>query len=245
LELNIKKRTTTKSSSLLIFFLLLSSCSFDYGEAVVENENQPDIIMGEVEYVRVRNGDPVVRFRAQQAERYEKRQTMELQNFSFEQFDGHGDEINATGRAGSASVELDSGNIRLARSIIISVDSEDITIETDKLSWEDNNKILSGSEADRVDIQRSDGTIFSGKGFTAHARNRTWEFSGEVTGTYIDKDEEEADSSAEVPLEKTAAEVSANTPGSPGALSPDPENTRVPSREGADDDKPMESALWS
>jgi hypothetical protein len=138
-------------------------------------------------------------------------------------------------------VELDSGNIRLERSIIISVDSEDITIETDNLSWEDNSKILSGSGTDTVDIQRSDGTVFSGKGFTARARERTWDFADGVTGTYIDKDEEEeTDSSAEEATEETAAD----TPGSPGELFANPENA-AEGVEGADDYEPMEPALWS
>jgi hypothetical protein len=139
----------------------------------------------------------VVRFRAQQAERYENRQTMELQNFSFEQFYGHGGEINATGSAGSGLVELDSGNIQLEQSIIIAVDSEDITIETDKLSWEDEKRILAGSDDHTVDIQRSDGTVFSGRGFSADSRSKTWSFAGGVEGSYVDtelEDEEEAES---------------------------------------------------
>jgi hypothetical protein len=133
----------------------------------------------------------VVRFRAQQAERYENRQAMELQNFSFEQFYGHGNGVNATGSAGSGLVELDSGNIQLEQSIIIAVDSEDITIETDKLSWEDEKRILAGSNKHRVDIQRSDGTVFSGMGFFADSRRRTWSFSGGVEGSYVDTETED------------------------------------------------------
>jgi LPS export ABC transporter protein LptC len=183
-------------------------CTFDYGDATAENADQADIVMGNVEYVRMRDGDPVVRFRALQAERYENRQTMELQNFSFEQFYGHSSEINATGSAGSGLVELDSGNIQLEQSIIIAVDSEDITIETDKLSWEDEKRILAGSDDHTVDIQRSDGTVFSGRGFSVDSRNKTWSFTGSVEGSYVDteiedEEEEEAgnaeDDGSEVP----------------------------------------------
>jgi LPS export ABC transporter protein LptC len=193
---------------ILIILFLAGSCSFDYGNEAAENEDQPDIIMGNVEYVRVRDGDPVVRFRAQLAERYENRQTMELQNFSFEQFYAHGDEINATGRAGNALVELESGNIQLEEGIIISVDSEDITIETDNLSWEDEKRILAGRKESTVDIQRSDGTVFSGQGFSADARSRTWAFTGGVNGTYIDTEEDE-----EEPAEETAGESEGELPG--------------------------------
>ena len=177
---------------------LFCRCTFDYGDAASENDDQADIVMGNVEYVRMRDGDPVVRFRAQQAERYETRQTMELQNFSFEQFYGHGGEINATGSAGSGLVELDSGNIQLERGIIIAVDSEDITIETENLAWEDEKRILAGGDGHRVDIQRSDGTVFSGKGFSADARSRTWTFTGGVEGSYVDTEpEDEAEAGGE------------------------------------------------
>jgi LPS export ABC transporter protein LptC len=190
------KRKTPKLCIAPLFCLavfVFGRCTFDYGDAVSENDDQADIVMENVEYVRVRDGDPVVRFRAQQAERYETRQIMELQNFSFEQFYSHGSEINATGSAGSALVELDSGNIQLERDIIISVESEDITIETNNLSWEDEKRVLAGSSGNPVGIQRSDGTVFSGRGFSADARSRTWTFDDGVEGTYIDKEIEDDD----------------------------------------------------
>jgi LPS export ABC transporter protein LptC len=178
----------------LLFCLTLfvfPRCTFDYGDAASENDDQADIVMGNLEYVRMRDGEPVVRFRAQQAERYENRQTMELQNFSFEQFYDHGREVNATGSAGSGLVELDSGNIQLEQNIIIAVDSEDITIETESIFWEDEKRILTGNEDHPVDIQRSDGTVFSGRGFSADSRNRTWSFSGGVEGSYVDTEPED------------------------------------------------------
>jgi LPS export ABC transporter protein LptC len=190
---------------LCLAVFLFGRCTFDYGDAAPKNDDQADIVMENVEYVRMRDGDPVVRFRAQQAERYEERQAMELQNFSFEQFYDHGSEVNATGSAGSGLVELDSGNIQLERSIIIAVDSEDITIETDRLSWEDENRILAGSDEHRVDIQRSDGTVFSGTGFTADSRRRTWSFTGGVEGSYVDTEIEEEETESgetEEPLEE-------------------------------------------
>jgi LPS export ABC transporter protein LptC len=198
---------------LLIFMLLLSGCTFDYGNTAAEDSGQPDIIMNDVEYVRVRDGDPVVRFQAQRAERYEKRQTMELRDFSFEQFGNHGEDINAAGRAGTASVELDSGNIRLGGGISIAVDSEDITIETERLDWQDKERILSGEAEGEVHILRENGTSFTGRGFTANVRSRTWEFSDGVDGTYIHDDEEEEPGGETVDEAAEAAEaVEGETP---------------------------------
>ncbi|MDR3140045.1 MAG: LPS export ABC transporter periplasmic protein LptC [Treponema sp.] len=173
------------------------ACSFDYGSSESGSEDQPDIIMREVEYVRVRDGDPQVRFQAETAERFEKRQIMELRNFSFEQFEKHGDEINAVGRAGTASVELDSGDIQLGDGVRINVDSEDITIETSGLKWQDSERLLSGEADAQVDIKRSDGTSFTGTGFSTYTRERTWAFVSGASGTYVHEDDDEEEGEGE------------------------------------------------
>jgi hypothetical protein len=197
--------------------------------------------MNDVEYVRVRDGDPLVRFRAELAERYETRQTMELKNFSFEQFNTQGDEVNAEGRAGAALVELDSGNIQMDQGISISVESEDITIETASLAWQDKERTLSGGENGLVTIQRSDGTNFSGRGYFAEARERRWSFSGGVEGTYFHEDEENEDKGEE---ETGEAEEEGANPGEPGG----PEEAADPGEEAGDALAPLsepEPALWS
>jgi LPS export ABC transporter protein LptC len=179
---------------LLIFPLLLIGCSFDYGDSA-EEDTGPDLIMNNVEYVRVRDGKPQVRFEAEYAERYEKQQTMELRHFTFEQFDTTGNEINSMGKVDEASVELESGNIHMKGGVRIEVDSEDITIETESLEWQDKERIILGLEGEPVGVLKSDGTSFTGYGFSADARKRTWTFSGAVEGTYVHEDKEEDDTS--------------------------------------------------
>jgi LPS export ABC transporter protein LptC len=212
-----------KGRQKLLFFsltvmLIFSACTFDYGAAAAEDTGQPDIVMNDVEYVRVRDGDPVVRFQAQRAERYEKRQTMELRDFSFEQFGNHGEDVNAAGRAGNASVELDSGNIRLGGGVSIAVDSEDITIETERLDWQDKERVLSGEAGGTVNILRENGTSFTGWGFTANVRSQTWEFLDGVDGTYIHSDEEEESGAADGADEAVDGEIPAGEEGETTAL---------------------------
>lgn len=178
--------------SLLLF---LTSCTFDYGQLEEPDINQPDIVMENVEYVRIRSADPLARFKAERAERYEELSVMKLRNFSFEQFGNHGEDVNAQGQAGSAAVEIDSGNISLDDGVKIEVASEDITIETQRLDWKDKERILAGGETDEVNILQSSGTSFTGAGFRADARRRTWEFTGGVRGSYIYEDDDEENES--------------------------------------------------
>ena len=176
---------------LLFGVMFFFACSFDYGEAAQDNENQPDIVMKDVEYVRMRDGYPVVRFSAEEAQRFEKKQAMELEQFKFEQFETHAETISATGNAGLASIELDSGNIHMKGGVRIEVESEDLAIATTTLEWQDKERQLSTGEAERVDITRSDGTSFTGWGFFADARRRSWEFKNGGEGTFVEKDEDE------------------------------------------------------
>jgi LPS export ABC transporter protein LptC len=178
-------------SFFLTLFIFLAGCTFDYGEIPETDDSQPDIVMTDVEYVRIRDGDPQVRFKAESVERYESKQTMELRNFSFEQFEGRGDEVNASGTAGSAHIDLESGNIILENGISIAVDSEDITIATNNLSWYDDEHRLTDEGGGVVEITRGDGTTFYGKGFTANTRARTFEFTDGIEGTFVDEDDEE------------------------------------------------------
>ena len=180
----------------LFSFLLLSSCSFDYGDQDGADKNQPDIVMDNVEYVRMRSADPQARFQAERVERYEERRVMELRNFSFEQFGNRGEDINAYGMAGSASFEIDTGDIRLGNGVRIEVESEDIIIETDWLEWIDEARTLTSKAEDEVHIYQENGTVFTGIGFHADVRQRSWEFSGSVGGTYIHEDDEEDEEAA-------------------------------------------------
>jgi len=178
--------------------LIIIACSFDYGSSGGADKNQPDIIMDNVEYVRVRSLDPQARLQAERVERYEERRVMELRNFSFEQFGNHGEEVNASGRAGSALFEIDSGDIRLENGVRIEVDSEDIALETARLEWKDKDKVLSGGADEEVRIYQETGTSFTGIGFQSNARTRAWSFSDTVDGTYVkdDDDEDEAETEA-------------------------------------------------
>jgi LPS export ABC transporter protein LptC len=115
---------------------------------------------------------------------------MELRNFTFEQMEDHGETVNVEGAAKAATVQIDTGDISLSGGVRISIESEDIIINTAELEWKDKEKTIKGGVEKEVDVKRSDGTTFTGKGFSADIRSRKWSFSGEVKGRYVEKDEE-------------------------------------------------------
>jgi len=209
----IVNKTITKQERLpitpyfLLLLLSLAACSFDYGNQDGADSDQPDLIMENVEYVRIRSADPQARFQAERLERYEERRIMELRNLSFEQFGNKGEDVNAFGRAGSASMEIDSGDIRMDDGVRIDIDSENLAIETTWLEWKDKERLLTSGEEEEVNIYQENGTAFTGTGFHADARRRTWEFSGNVSGTYVQDDDEEEEPAAEETADATDVDV--------------------------------------
>ena len=178
---------------LLALITLLASCTFDYGETEASGRELPDMIMENVEYVRVRSADPLARIQAERAERYEKQGLMILQNFSFQQYGERGEEVNAYGSAGNAEVKLDTSDVIMNMGVRIEVESEDIIIETNQLEWKDEPRLLYTGDGDKVFIFQNNGTGFSGIGLNVDTRKRLWEFKGNVDGTFIHEDKAAAE----------------------------------------------------
>ncbi|MDR0409480.1 MAG: LPS export ABC transporter periplasmic protein LptC [Spirochaetaceae bacterium] len=184
-----------KRSYLLLAFLCAASgvsCTFDYGAAAGGESPYPDITMEDLDYVRVRRGTPLARLQAEVAERYENRRRMELKNYSFEQYNTTNEEVDAIGSGGFASVELDTSNIHMSDGVEIIVDTEDITLETERLDWDDGRKFLKGGDNDPVSVEQPDGTRFTGSGFSADVRARSWLVSYNAAGVYIHEEDEDS-----------------------------------------------------
>ncbi|MCL2266018.1 MAG: LPS export ABC transporter periplasmic protein LptC [Treponema sp.] len=184
----MKKIVKSCVYSILLLFIL-NSCTFDYGDLDSSGRELPDLIMENVEYVRVRSADPVARIQAERAERYEQKGLMKLENFSFEQYGDHGRSVNVYGRAGHAEVEVNSGDILMDSGVWLDVESEDIMLETNQINWVDEQRLISSGEGEIVNIYQQNGTSFTGEGLRADARRRTWEFFSSVSGSYVEDDD--------------------------------------------------------
>ena len=196
---SFRRLKKVKSLWLGIMIIFVCACTFDYGESENTERETPDLIMENVVYVRVRSADPIARFEAERSERYEKQGIMILKNFSFEQYSERGEEVSTFGRAGFASVDIESGDIFMDGGVRLEVESEDIILETTQLEWLDEPRLLSSGENDEVYVFQQNGTNFVGIGLKADVRWRTWEFIGNVNGIFIsDEENEEEPSTTEV-----------------------------------------------
>jgi hypothetical protein len=206
---------------ILIPAALVISCSFDYTTMQSEDEALPDITMETLEWVRVRDGNPVARLQAETGDRYEKIHIMELKNYSFEQYDVISGNVDSAGEGGAVKIELESGNLKMSDDISINVESEEIKLDAEDLEWRDKEHVLSSGQYSQVHITGEKGTDFSGAGFSADVRSRTWLFSAGASGDYY-FDEEEGEEREVIVVETGADGPAANSPpaGNPAASSP-------------------------
>lgn len=176
-----------KSNVICLFCIIISfsGCTFDYGDSEVTDDGLPDLIMENVDYVRVRSSDPLARLHAERVERYEKQSVVKMQNVTFEQYGERGAEVNVLGSTGNAVIEIDTGDIFMDTNVRIEVLTEDIILETYQLEWRDEPKIITTGDDNEVFVYRDNGTRFTGKSLHANTRSRTWEFLGNARGTYI------------------------------------------------------------
>jgi LPS export ABC transporter protein LptC len=170
--------------------LLFARCSFDYGAGANGESALPDISMNTLEYARVKRGELQVRLKAEEADRYENRNLMELRGYSFQQYDTAG-VVDAEGHGGLVRVELDQLNVYMREGITISVETEDMVLETDSLDYSDREKTLKAAEDKNVTIEQSDGTSFKGAAFSANVRKRDFVFESGASGVYVHEDDEE------------------------------------------------------
>ncbi|MDR1388984.1 MAG: LPS export ABC transporter periplasmic protein LptC [Treponema sp.] len=173
--------------------ILFAACSFDYGTQN-EGKEQPNLILEDLEYVRVDDGNPFIKLAAEEARRYEKRHLMEIDRLSFEQFSRASSlskeipAVNAQGGAASAYVETDTLNLSMKGGVKLEVFSEDITITTPEISWNDSTHFLTAPG--KIEITKSDGTLLTGSGFSADIRRRDFTFESAVEGVAIDNDDD-------------------------------------------------------
>ncbi len=149
--------------------------------------------MHEFEYVKVENDELRVRLQGERGERWEEEERLAVSQARFAQYGEDPDIPAASGRAGQASVSLKTGNMILSGGVQLYLEEEGTIIETGELQWFDESKVLISPDNSWVLLKDEDGSLLSGRGFGADIRSRSWEFAGEIKGSYILEDSNKED----------------------------------------------------
>lgn len=163
------------------------ACSLDYRPAQVGGDRQDDVpetVMVQARMTIVRSEARRFQVSAERVATYPRLQRQEFTSFEFREFDAAGD-LLSSGTADSAVYHTDSDNVELRGNIVFFSNAQDARIFADTLFWNDAERLLTGEPDAPVRLEREDGTVIEGIGFTADMRTSTMEFARQVSGRLV------------------------------------------------------------
>lgn len=174
------------------FAIQATACSLDYSQVTVSeemSEQVPDSILHEFSYTVVEGGKPSVRVDAERAEFFEKSDRTYVTGLTFREYDEQG-ELVTEGTADYAEFHTDTESAELEGGLRFYSSTEEATVETEYLYWDNEEKLLTGREDDRVRIEEDSGSRLDGIGFEADVRRRLIDFAGPVSGRFVSDSDE-------------------------------------------------------
>ncbi len=173
-----------KTFYLLAIYLPLSflSCSIDYENAMKEklDESIPASQLYNVKRVQVQKGSPKITFEAKQGIVWKERQETELFSFKFYEYDNQ-QKVLSSGKAAYLLIK-DNHDAWIKGDIKGYSSRGEASINTEALSWEDESRILKGNAENTVRLEKDDGSLLEGQGFSADLYTNTVSFSGGIHG---------------------------------------------------------------
>ena len=162
--------------------ILLGSCTFDYQQVnEVEEIEHPDFILHHTTYHINRTSTDPLLFTADRAEFFSRKDSVTLIEVSFVQLNEAGETI-IDGRSDTASIDTDTNDTILVGNILLSSQTEALTIETESLYWDHETQNLTSPDELLVTVKYDDGSVVQGYGFHADFTRRVIEFAKMTEG---------------------------------------------------------------
>ena len=188
-----KKLISLQLVCLITAVLLGGGCSLNYSEAEMAeslSEELPNSIIRSYRFVDIRSGRSSFRIYAAEARMYHKAHETQLKDIFFQEINPDG-EVVTEGEASRATIFTQTDNVEMHGDISFSGSTQEATIISDYLFWNNEERRLEGNPEHTVTIIKADGSRIHGKGFSADAAGQRVEFSEAVEGVYIQDDDEE------------------------------------------------------
>jgi LPS export ABC transporter protein LptC len=188
------------SAAILLVTAIISSCRFSYKDEETDDsadERKVSFVLQNSRYT-VQNADgTALLFQAENLAFFEDEETAELEHFSF-QFTENSGAAAAEGSAEYAVIAMDTEDVQMNGDIHLEFTEEKTVISASDLFWDNSERTLTSQPDSVVTVQKSDGTIISGYGFSAHVYQRTFSFSGQTEGTLTDSKNGSSGTSADM-----------------------------------------------
>ena len=173
--------------------LLMAGCSLDYDSismAEERDESVPETIVTEAQFTVVRSSSRTFRISADRAETYPERQEQILYGLRFEEINAEG-EVITDGSADQAEHNTETDDVTMEGNISFYSREYEAQVSTDYLSWNNEERMLTGRDDGEVRLELDSGSVVEGTGFEADMRRSIARFAQSVRGVLVTDDEEE------------------------------------------------------
>ncbi len=178
-----------------VYVLAAASCSLNYGNADISENNIPEIISTNAQFSRTENGAVTLRAAAGRIEQYKDLHKSYAKDISFSTYNGSG-EIDSDGVCSVVEADSDKNEYIMLNNIFIQNYSRKLKITAENLHWNGNSEQLTGGKNEKLLIERDDVSL-EGTGFSASAVSNTFKFSDSITGNITTKGSGTAQKTAE------------------------------------------------
>lgn len=158
-------------------------CTIKYEneENIKKSDQIPDSKMSNFHLTKVKNNIIQSEVFAAKAEIFDNQDKTILYNIEFKEFDKNGEEITV-GNIGRVEYKNDSKDATLTGGIKFFSQKEDMEITGESLYWVDESKELESSIDSLIKVNKGDGSIIEGYGFTASIIDSTFSFEKGISG---------------------------------------------------------------
>ncbi len=171
---------------LMLASLCVSACSFDYGSELADDTSIPEMTMTGVNASRYENARLSVELRASILEMYDADKIWTASDVEFVQYTNTGDgAIEAEGSAGLFLVDDAADVYSLGQTASFRIVEDNLFLTASDLRWDRSVHTLVSGLASSVELERSDGSVIVGTGFSANTLSREYQFTGSVAGKLV------------------------------------------------------------
>ena len=175
---------------------VICGCTFDYEEARIAEDLEeavPETILEDFTQVRIYDGIPEYRVYGDKAETFSKRNETIIEGVLFQEFDSEG-ELVTEGSADRIVFNSETEDAELSGNLEFFNSSEEAGVNADYLTWKNADKLLTGNDDDYTSLVKKDGSTIRGKGFSADLASKNISFRSDISGTWVDEEEEDEES---------------------------------------------------
>lgn len=191
----------------------LAACSLSYKVEEPQVSHIPELVFTEVEYLSYEDGTVRMQMGSSQLEQYRDDNALYGKGVSFSTYNRKG-ELSATGRSQMISVNTADKQYSLLGDVFIESIQEDMVVRAQALRWDGTDEQLTAGGNDTLELVRGKGAAspqeasssagssqkserssrieMTGIGFSASGVSRSFQFSGEVSGTIYTRKKEDA-----------------------------------------------------